>query len=238
MASATWAAEDGDSSELPTTPLQPALPADSTDANVTDAHTATTTKAAEPEHYSPFVAYCTTVNYILGVGVIGMPRAFVTGGWLLSTVVLLIVSVMATFTALWYVEVGHRAARREKELGSNDETELTHLDSASTSLEHTDSAVALSSLHSPSHSTLITSTPQPRRIEVNELIDMFVSPNARRVYEFLLCVYMMGSLWSYTSVSHSTYTHRMPPRTAATDRTVAFVYVRSNEPSFHSSSTQ
>ena len=137
-----------------------------------------------------------------------MPRAFVTGGWLLSTVVLLIVSVMATFTALWYVEIGHRAARKEKEL-TTDETELTHLDAASASLTAAnESTVALTSLHSPSHSTLITSTPQPRRIEVNELIGLFVSANARRVYEFLLCVYMMGSLWSYTSVTRlHTLTH-------------------------------
>ena len=205
MSSATWAAEDGETSELPTTPLQPALAPDSTDPD-----TATTTKATEPEHYSPFVAYCTTVNYILGVGVIGMPRAFVTGGWLLSAVVLLIVSVMATFTALWYVEVGHRAARKEKEL-SSDETEMADIDSASASLAGNDSTVALSSLHSPSHSTLITSTPQPRRIEVNELIDLFVSPNARRVYEFLLCVYMMGSLWSYTSVNTASHTIPQSP---------------------------
>ena len=189
---------DSESSELPTTPLvQPTAAPDSADSTDTDPDASTPTKpTAEAEHYSPFVAYCTTVNYILGVGVIGMPRAFVTGGWMLSTIVLLIVSVMATFTALWYVEVGHRAARKEKAMAAD--TELTDVDAASAGSDG--AAVALASLHSPSHSTLITSTPQPRRIEVNELIGMFVSQNARRVYEFLLCVYMMGSLWSYTSV--------------------------------------
>ena len=192
MSSATWASEDSELS-APTTPLvQPSASPDSAD----DTDASTPTKSAEGEqHYSPFVAYCTTVNYILGVGVIGMPRAFVTGGWMLSTIVLLIVSVMATFTALWYVEVGHRAARKEKQLAAD--TELTDIDPTAAG---DGSAVALASMHSPSHSTLITSTPQPRRIEVNELIGMFVSPNARRLYEFLLCVYMMGSLWSYTSV--------------------------------------
>ena len=195
MSSSKWAAN----AAPPATPLPPATPSStsSTAADATDSASASLVKpSAESATYSPFVAYCTTVNYILGVGVIGMPRAFVTGGWLLSALVLLVVSVMATFTALWYVEVGHRAARKEKQSAGTDETELTHLDSAGGEAE----AVALASLHSPSHSELVAGAPQPRRIEVNELIDLFVSPNARRLYEFLLCVYMLGSLWSYTSV--------------------------------------
>ena len=158
--------------------------------------------------YSPFVAYCVTVNYILGVGVIGMPKAFNTGGWLLSTVILLIVSVMATFTALWYVEVGHRANRKEKEEAETELEPLPH-----TALTVPSPPLPLLCLPPPlpptpplppppSHSILSDPAPakQPRRIEANELISIFLSPNTGRVYEFLLCVYMMGSMWSYASV--------------------------------------
>ena len=142
--------------------------------------------------YSPFVAYCVTVNYILGVGVIGMPKAFNTGGWLLSTFTLLLVSVMATFTALWYVEVGHRAARREK---AEQEGHLAALPLDPSS----SSSSSVSPPDSPSSHPL-SAVKEPRRIEANELIAMFLSPGLGRLYEVLMCVYMMGSLWSYTSV--------------------------------------
>ena len=167
--------------------------------------------AASEGQYSPFVAYCVTVNYILGVGVIGMPRAFVAGGWLLSTLTLLLVSVMAAFTALWYVEAGHRAVRKEK---------MTALAASDTELERLGAAAAASASASPSSSASSSPVPeltnglgsassqagydsphkQPRRIEVNELIGLFLSPLMRKVYEVLICVYILGSLWSYTSV--------------------------------------
>jgi len=67
---------------------------------------------AQPAHsetYGSIVGYAFTVNYILGVGVLGMPYAFYKGGWVLSAMCLGLVSVMAGFTALWLVDVSLRA---------------------------------------------------------------------------------------------------------------------------------
>lgn len=55
-----------------------------------------------------FVAYCFTVNYILGVGVLGQPKAFYAGGYILSAIALLLVTSVAICTALWLVDIGIR----------------------------------------------------------------------------------------------------------------------------------
>lgn len=123
--------------------------------------------------YGPFTAYCFTVNYILGVGVLGMPHAFVQAGWALSVICLFVVTCMATLTSHWLTEVGHRAARH-----------LHHQ-------KH-----AFQSISSPRSGAMYAD----HRIEVNELVEMFIGRKARRFYEVLLAIYMIGALWSYTAV--------------------------------------
>jgi len=75
-------------------------------------------KSLEQSHYSPFTAYCFTVNYILGVGVLGMPYAFYKAGYLLASICLLLVTLAAIATAQWIADVGARAqiiaANRER----------------------------------------------------------------------------------------------------------------------------
>jgi hypothetical protein len=44
--------------------------------------------------YGTFVAYCFTVNYVLGVGILGIPWGFVRAGVALSPLVLLVVSLL------------------------------------------------------------------------------------------------------------------------------------------------
>jgi hypothetical protein len=44
--------------------------------------------------YGTFVAYCFTVNYVLGVGILGIPWGFVRAGVALSPLVLLVVSLI------------------------------------------------------------------------------------------------------------------------------------------------
>ena len=136
--------------------------------------------------YSPFTAYCFTVNYILGVGVLGMPFAFVKAGWLLSTLCLALVTAMATLSALWLSEVGVRAARLERR---------ALRDLAATPAVQDGDAAANAEL-------LIAAAPvlTQRRIEMNECVAIFLGVRARRVYEVLLSIYMIGALWSYSAV--------------------------------------
>jgi Transmembrane amino acid transporter protein len=65
--------------------------------------------ALPAELYGSFAAYCFSVNYVLGVGVLGIPWGFVQGGWLLSTIVLALVSLLALVCVHWLPEVMARA---------------------------------------------------------------------------------------------------------------------------------
>jgi len=154
----------------------------------------------QPHHmYGTFTAYCFTVNYILGVGVLGMPYAFYKGGFALSTLCLLTVSVMASLTALWCVDVSLRAQyvkRQDRQLLSGE------LDAEEVSQEH-DSAGLVAVQPSVSSKT-------HHRFEMNELVEMFLGRTARRFYEVLIIIYLVGALWSYTSVFASSLASHVP----------------------------
>jgi amino acid permease len=144
---------------------------------------------APPAHmYGSWVGYCFTVNYILGVGVLGMPFAFYKGGWLLSTFCLGLVTVMATFTALWLVDVSLRAQYIKRQERLRVAGELDHNDGGH--LGPSDLGVIQQKV----------STRSQHRYEMNELVEMFLGLRARRFYEVLVIIYLVGALWSYTSV--------------------------------------
>jgi hypothetical protein len=54
-------------------------------------------------------AYMTTLNYVLGVGVLGIPYAFASSGVLLSTIVVLLMGVASFLTVAWTVEAASLA---------------------------------------------------------------------------------------------------------------------------------
>lgn len=81
--------------------------------------------------YSPFACFAFTVNvrlvlpshaarpaahvrvrasaqYIIGVGVLGVPKAFFDAGWALSLLILLAVTVVSYMSMVWLLEVGAR----------------------------------------------------------------------------------------------------------------------------------
>ena len=61
------------------------------------------------EIYTPFAAFILTLNYILGVGCLGVPYAFERAGVLLSTGVLIYTSILSFITVMWVSETVARA---------------------------------------------------------------------------------------------------------------------------------
>ncbi len=59
--------------------------------------------------YGSFVAYCFSLNYILGVGILSIPWGFVRAGLVLSPLVLVLVSIISYVTANWVLEAMARA---------------------------------------------------------------------------------------------------------------------------------
>ena len=59
--------------------------------------------------FSPFIAFCFTINYILGTGFLTIPWAFIQGGLLLSSLLLLLCSILSDITKGYILECMARA---------------------------------------------------------------------------------------------------------------------------------
>ena len=59
--------------------------------------------------FTPFIAFCFTINYIVGTGFLTIPWAFVQGGLVLSTILLLLVGVFADVSKNYLLETMSRA---------------------------------------------------------------------------------------------------------------------------------
>jgi amino acid permease len=59
---------------------------------------------SENHTYGSFVAYCFCVNYILGVGVLGVPYGFYKGGVIAGPLILFVVTLFAMMSATWIIE--------------------------------------------------------------------------------------------------------------------------------------
>jgi len=63
----------------------------------------------EPSGFSPFVAFCFAINYILGTGFLTIPWAFVQGGLISSTLILILVCLLSDFVKTYLLETMARA---------------------------------------------------------------------------------------------------------------------------------
>jgi amino acid permease len=58
---------------------------------------------------SPFLAFCFTINYILGTGFLTIPWAFVQGGLILSTILFLLAAITSDISKGYLLETVTRA---------------------------------------------------------------------------------------------------------------------------------
>ena len=75
-------------------------------------------KIALKGKYSPMVCYALTVNYILGVGCLGIPFAFLQSGIVFGTLIMIFLTLITLMTVLWVAEAGHRAIQMRLKLSS------------------------------------------------------------------------------------------------------------------------
>ncbi|KAL0486267.1 11 TM domain-containing transmembrane protein [Acrasis kona] len=142
----------------------------------------------ESEHgYGSFVAYCFSVNYILGVGVLGVPNAFYQGGIVVGPLALLAVTIFAMMSATWILETMARAqAIYSNTTGTNERDASEQL--VDSEQDPTD------------NSNLMVFHITHRKFEMNELCKMFLGTPGKLLYELCVCLYLYGALWSYGSV--------------------------------------
>ena len=147
-----------------------------------------TTAIPEAPGFTPFVAMCFTVNYIMGTGFLTLPLAFSEAGIMLSVVALGLVCFLSNVSKNYILE----AMCRANALASPRKTDTSPTESSSSSY-----GAAETSRLVPATTSQRVST---RKFEIVEMCTLFLGGNARRAYMATLGLYMFGTLWVYTTV--------------------------------------
>jgi hypothetical protein len=131
--------------------------------------------------YNLKALYYLTINYILGVGCLGVPHAFARAGMLLCSAVLLTVTILSYVTVLWVAESGERFKLYQKARNGRDEYAISE------------------------HSSLLDNRTSSResdleRYEVIDLVSFFLGPIHRILYQGSLMALMYVGLLAYTQV--------------------------------------
>jgi hypothetical protein len=70
--------------------------------------------------YNPLVAYFFTVNYVLGVGCLGIPYAFYQSGLVLASAVIIFVTFISYITVMFIAEVSYKGMQIKFQRNSNN----------------------------------------------------------------------------------------------------------------------
>lgn len=133
--------------------------------------------------YTLQALYYLCINFILGVGCLGVPYAFARAGFLLCSAILTTVTVLSYMTVLWVAESG---ARLERILSDESKDENEQLEaSESTAL------VSATTKHPKVDSS---------KYEVIDLVFYFLGHIHKVVYQISLMALMYVGLLAYTQV--------------------------------------
>jgi amino acid permease len=239
--------------------------------------------------FSPFVAFCFTINYILGTGFLTIPWAFVQSGLVLSTILMILSAVASDMAKDYLLETMARAEamlddqmhwiskhaqdedspeakrgrlflpptskeerekqrlfikQRQQQQGDDDsdsdceEHEMAYYDSidkktpknsngkkysrsASVPMELNNTGNVAHATHNHVHfqqegAVMVMPSAPPkylveqRKFEVNALCRVFLGKYGLQSYTVVICLYLMGALWAYTSVFASAMATALP----------------------------
>lgn len=135
--------------------------------------------------YTLMALYFLCINYILGVGCLGVPYAFARAGFLLATLVLIIVTLLSYMTVLWVAESGARLqlileeeAKQWQDQEASENTSLMQRRQSTQEHVHFDEA----------------------RYEVVDLVSYYLGSVHKTIYQVALMALMYVGLLAYTQV--------------------------------------
>mmetsp|Transcript_12567 Transcript_12567/g.20248 ORF Transcript_12567/g.20248 Transcript_12567/m.20248 type:complete len:578 (+) Transcript_12567:272-2005(+) len=203
--------------------------------------------------FSPFVAFCFTINYILGTGFLTIPWAFVQSGLVLSSILMVLAAIASDVAKDFMIETIARAeamlddqmhwierhssgrppvppttkVERERQslLCEESEQEMTPYQ---TNRKRSSYDSLGDSPRDDAHH--VHFPPQPadavwkndeleeepkylieqRKFELSALCRVFLGRHGVQIYTFVICVYLCGALWAYTSVFSSAMATALP----------------------------
>lgn len=150
----------------------------------------------ESGQFTPFVALCFTLNYVLGVGALGIPFSFQSAGLILSTAVMVAVALVTYLMLLWTIETlsiaqVFFAIDNEGVLANEAMDGERHI-----LREGFDASSSLI----PVHLFEIT-----RKLEVTALCDLILGPWGKLAFQIALFFSLYSTLWAYAAVFESSF---------------------------------
>jgi hypothetical protein len=170
--------------------------------------------------YTLRALYCFSINYILGVGVCGIPYAFYKSGYLLGSFLVMLITLISYMTVMWVAEAGVRAElllKRQQQSAMElhgDSNDVNRIGGTTHSIHRPDQRetspllVVTSSSGLPcmdtdalTISTNTSTTPTLREtLEVTDLVKLFLGPIHYYTYKISLLALMYIGLLAYTQV--------------------------------------
>ena len=171
--------------------------------------------------YGPAVCYALTVNYILGVGCLGVPFAFLKSGAILGTLIIFVITLVTLSTVLWIAEASHTSTQirnfesleKEKRFSNDIRNKILIGGSKNYSSVLSDEEDSQSPKHFSQgiirrNSHIIRNQHDP---EVTELVLLFLGEYWSSIYQIsLILLTSIGSL-AYTQIFVSTFIFQLFP---------------------------
>lgn len=185
-------------------------------------------EAAGYSSYTLGALYCLTINYVLGVGCLGVPYAFARAGFILCGTILVLVTVLSFCTVMWISEAGPRAEVEVRYVNRGNGYVMPIVgkdtkDGEEKNIFRTSSNVAGSTLTEESrllkgkveYSNGITKhAPEesfdPDQYEVIDLVSYFLGPFHATLYQMALLALMYVGLLAYSQVFCGAISALMP----------------------------
>lgn len=174
--------------------------------------------------YSPAICYMFTVNYVLGVGCLGIPYAFMQSGIVAGSVLVIVISAVALLTVLWIAEAGH--IFRFISSTHKDVSSFSSLLEDSPTKRSSEKSTLLPGSGSKSRASVnrsrglsedsLCSTGRDHTddFEVTDLVSAFLGPTGAAVYQVSLIVLTFIGLVAYCQVFLITYFSQIDPASA------------------------
>jgi amino acid permease len=172
--------------------------------------------------YSPWVCYMFTVNYILGVGCLGIPNAFFKSGVLLGSFIVVFISFISFITVIWVAEA-RRAYRfvmqHEKEVLELASLQKTPFSESSRLLDGTTKSLysgfffprQSSHLHRADSLFGVDSDLSHEDVEVVDIVEVFLGPCSSIAYQISLVVLTFIGLVAYCQVFITSFISQIYP---------------------------
>lgn len=150
-------------------------------------------KKFHPKTYPMFVGYAFSINYLFGVGALGLPHAFHSAGEIMASFFLVFVTLICMITLVWLLDV---QARVESYVSLKESNRPHHQEEGEYSTFQDPKSFSIISDH--------------RKFEVNELCQIFLGKWGERLYELALFCYMTTGLWSFSTIFATSLTSKLP----------------------------